>query len=173
MAFQRHSSRHIHAALTDRVTAGLDTLGWLGPNAVPFGATPVKIKDTRPFVGERMASSIEVGDVVISGTDVDASQLEEMGGPLATMRLPFFVDVFTDTIAEATALTDDIRDLFCGRVEGFGRFVPYVNKATDEVVPEWKLELVDVEKVQPEHNFPAEWMSVHVTVEATFSEVVW
>lgn len=174
MAFPRHSSRYIHAALTERVTAGLTSLGWIGPaDDVPFGGIPLTVKDTRPFVGERTASTIEVGDVVVSATSERPAELEEIGGPLSTMELPFFVDCFMDSVAEASALTCDIRDLLMGRVEGFGRYLPFVDKATGQHIPGWTLELDDVERAVPEHNLPTEWQTVHVTVVAAFNEVVW
>lgn len=174
MPFPRHSSRNIHAALVDRVRDGLTSLGWIGPpDDVPFGADPVTIKDTRPFVGERMASSIGVGDVVISAATQNPAMLDELGGPLATMELPFFIDCFTDSVAVATALTDDIRDLLSGRLDGFGRYLPFIDKAVDAHVPGWTLELDDIERVIPEHNFPQEWQSVHCSVVAQFNEVVW
>jgi hypothetical protein len=174
VSFPRHSSRHIHAALVDRVTAGLTSLDWIGPaDAVPFGGNSLKVKDTRPFVGERLAQSIEVGDVVISAATEQPATLEEIGGPLASMELPFFIDCFMDSVAECAALTTDIRDLLCGRVDGFARFMPFIDKATGQLVPGWTLELDDVERAVPEHNLPTEWQSVHVTVVATFNEVVW
>lgn len=174
MAFPRHSSRSIHAALVDRVTAGLTSLGWIGPeDGVPFGGSPLTVKDTRPFVGERIANTITAGDVVISAATETPATLEEIGGPLASMELPFFIDCFMDSIAEASALTSDIRDLLCGRVIGFRRFLPFIDKATNSNVPGWTLELEDVERAVPEHNLPLEWQAVHVTVVARFNEVSW
>lgn len=172
MAFLRHAPRHVHAALVDRITAGLRDLGWLTAGEVPFGGEPVRIKDYRPFVGDRLDSSVSARTVTISAGNEFAPALEEAGGPLSSQEYPFFVDVFMDTNGEATALTSDIRDLLLGRQPGYGRFLTLVNKATGTPVPDWSLELDDIERVVPEHAFPLQWQAVHLTVTAYFHEVI-
>lgn len=175
MAFLRHASRHVHQSLLNMLTEQLATLGWMGPDAVPFGADPVTIIATRPFIGSRLSDQVgATGTTVVFSLGSEAVPgSEELGGALASQDYPFFIDVFSDTEAVGMALSTDIKDILLGRLPGTTRFLTLVDQTTGDAVTSWQVELNDVERVAPEHEFPLQWFAVHVTATAYFPEEVY
>jgi hypothetical protein len=118
--YLRHSTRHLHKTVFDYVNAQLTNMGWTIDGDVPFGAPPVVMQDVLPEEWDE-ESLLEPGTVAVTLGDEDAATNEELGGPLASIEVPFFIDVFMDTPGTTLALALDIRDILCGRVPGSSR----------------------------------------------------
>ena len=171
MTYLRHASRHVHHSVADYLQAQLEELGWTDPDATPFGATPVTLIRTPAIVGGALTEKITAGTVAITLGDEYGPDIEELGGPLHSQDYPLFVDVFQATSAEALALASDIRDIFLARLPGTQRWLDVTNQINDQVVPGWKLEFEDIERVQPETVMPLRWQVIKVTAVAYFPEV--
>lgn len=174
MTFLRHASRHVHQSMVDMLTAQLTTLGWASDQP-PFGADPIQIITTRPFAGTRLSEHIGTTGttVVISlGSELVPDQ-QELGGALASQDYPFFIDVFSDKEAIGLAVATDIKDILLGRLPGTHRFLTVVDQVSGTDVPDWQVEINDVERVSPEHDFPLQWFAVHATATAYFPEEVY
>lgn len=171
MTYLRHASRHVHHSVANYLQDQLDELGWSDPEVTPFGATPATLIRTPAIVGESLDKKVTAGTVAITLGDEYGPDHEEMGGPLHAQEYPLFIDIFQSTSAEALALASDIRDVFLGRLPGTQRWLDVTNQVNDRVVPGWKLEFEDVERVQPETVMPLRWQVVKVTAVAYFPEV--
>jgi hypothetical protein len=171
MAWLRHSPRHIHATIVDYLTGHLDTLGWT-TSTPPFSATQVRIQTFMPPESE--LTKVTSGLLAITmGDEYDAEE-EELGGPLHTQDLPFFVDIFQDKSAHALALATDVRDLLRGRMTGAKRVLTVQDHtlAVPVDVTGWKFEFTDVEREQI-YRLPLYWQTVRCTAMVEFPEVVW
>lgn len=171
MTYLRHAARHVHHTVADYLQAQLDELGWTDPDATPFGAKPVTILRTPSVVGGSLADKVTAGVISVTLGDEFGPDHEEMGGPLHSQEYPFFIDVFQDTHASALALASDIRDIFLGRLPGTQRWLDVVNQVNDQIVPGWKMEFEDIERVAPETVMPLRWQVVKITAVAYFPEV--
>lgn len=174
MTFLRHAGRHIHKTVADYLSTQLGVLGWLDAATTPFGATPVTLI-TRPVVmGNNLdRETVTAGLVSITLGDEQLVDMEELGGPLAAQGYPFFVDIFGDNEAVATALATDVRDIFMGRFPGTVRWLNVLDGATGDEVPGWTMEIEDVERVRPETTQPVFWQTVKLTATTYFQEVVY
>jgi hypothetical protein len=174
MTFLRHAGRHIHKTLADHLSSQLTALGWMDPDTTPYGATPVTLI-TRPVVmGNNLdRETVTAGLVAVTLGDEQLVDMQELGGPLAAQGYPFFVDVFGDNDAIATALATDIRDILLGRFTGSARWLRVLDGATGAVVPDWLIEIDDVERVRPETTQPVFWQTVKFTATTYFPEVVY
>jgi hypothetical protein len=171
MAWLRQSPRHIHATVVDYLTEHLDTLGWTTV-APPFGATQVRIQTFMPPESE--LTKITSGLLAITmGDEFDAMD-EELGGPLHSQELPFFVDCFQGKSGHALALATDVRDIFRGRFSGTKRVLTVQDHtyATPVDVAGWKFEFTDVEREQI-YRLPIYWQTVRCTASVDFPEEVW
>jgi len=167
----RQSPRHIHATVVDYLTDQLDTLGWT-TSTPPFGATQVRIQTYMPPESE--LTKVTSGLLAITmGDEFDALD-EELGGPLHSQELPFFVDIFQDKSAHALALATDVRDALRGRLTDAKRVLTVQdhtqNPATD--VDGWKFEFTDVRRDQI-LRLPIYWQVVRCTAMVEFPEQVW
>jgi len=171
MTYLRHASRHVHYTVANYVQAQLTALDWLDPDSTPFGAKPVRIIKTPAVLGDALVGDITAGTVAITLGDEYGPDSEELGGPLYSQEYPIFIDVFQDTHSTALALASDIRDILLARLPGTQRWLDVVNQVNAQVVPGWKLELEDVERVSPETVLPLRWQVVKVTAVAYFPEV--
>jgi hypothetical protein len=125
-AYLRHSTRHLHKTLFDYLNTQLTELGWTVDGNVPFGAPPVIMQDVLPEEWDE-ESLLEPGTLALTVGDEDAAANQELGGPLAAIEVPFFVDCFMDTPGTSLALALDVRDIFCGRVPGSKRVLNVTN----------------------------------------------
>lgn len=171
MAWLRHAPRHIHATIVDYLTAQLTALAWTTVTP-PFGATQIRIQTFLPPEAE--LTKVTSGLVAITiGDEFDALD-EELGGPLHSQEIPFFVDVFQDKSAHALALATDVRDALRGRFVDAKRVLTVQDHAltppTD--VAGWTFEFVDVEREQI-YRLPLYWQTVRCTAALDFPEVVW
>jgi hypothetical protein len=171
MAWLRHSPRHIHATIVDYLTTQLGTLGWTTVTP-PFGATQVRIQSYMPPESE--LTKVTSGLLAITlGDEFDALD-EELGGPLHSQELPFFVDCFQEKSAHALALATDVRDALRGRHTGSKRVLTVQDHTTNTPVDVagWKFEFTDVEREQI-YRLPIYWQSVRCTAMVEFPEQVW
>lgn len=172
MTYLRHSSRHVHHTVATYLREHLTTLGWIGPSeSTPFGATPVELRTSHPPEWQE-SSRLEAGTVAVTLGDEDAAILEEMGGPLASVEHPIFVDIFMDNEAIALALALDVRDLFYGRLPGSVRSLPVRDFSYDPPISVvgWLLEFDDITRVRP--DTASNWQVVKCTAVTYFAEVV-
>lgn len=174
MAWLRHAPRHIHQTVVEYLTGQLDALGWTDATEAnrPFGAPQVRIQSYLPPESE--LTSVTAGLVAITlGDEFDAVD-EELGGPLHSQEVPFFVDCFMDKDAHALALATDVRDALRGRHTGAKRSLPVkdYSQAPATEVAGWRLEFVDIEREQI-HRIPIYWQTVRTTAWVEFPEEVW
>lgn len=166
--YLRHSTRHLHKTIFDYLNTQLTALGWTVPGDVPFGAPAVIMQDELPeeWAGD---SVLMPGTVAVTLGDEDAAQNQELGGPLALIDVPFFIDVFMDTPGTTKALALDIRDIFCGRLPGSSRFlnVTNYNNFPATVAAGYTVEIDDVTRESVRRN----WEIVKITANLFFPDV--
>ncbi len=152
--YLRHSTRHLHKTLFDYLSDQLATMGWTVDGSVPFNAPVVTLHEVMPDEWEE-ASVLEPGTVAITLGDEDAALNQELGGPLATIEVPFFVDCFMDTPGTTLALALDIRDIFCGRTSGSLRImnVTNYNPSSPTSAPGYTVEFEDVVREKIKKNW--------------------
>jgi hypothetical protein len=171
MAWLQYAPRHIHATIVDYLTDQLDALDWTS-STPPFGATQVRIQTYLPPESE--LTKVTSGLVAITlGDEFDASE-EELGGPLHSQELPFFVDIFQDKSAHALALATDVRDALRGRLTNSKRILAVQDHTQDPPtdVAGWRFEFTDVEREQI-YRLPIYWQTVRCTAFVEFPEEVW
>lgn len=173
MTFLRHASRHVHHSVANYLTDQLDALGWTQAGNVPFDSPVVEVRTSRAIVGGTLGKTTKAGTVAITLGDEFAPDPEEMGGPLSSQEYPLFIDIFQDTEGSTLALATDIKDIFLGRVDGAARWLNVTNQADGFVVPGWRLEFEDVERVEPDFTFALFWQVVKVTAVAHFPEEIY
>lgn len=172
MTWLRHSSRHLHATVTQYLEAQLHTLGWDVTGGVPFGADPVSFVEVWPQDWQSI-SRLASGSVSISVGDEPAVAEQELGGHLVQQDMPIFVDMYCAKASQAMALACDVRDIFLGRLPGSSRVAALKDFRTDPAtdVPGWQIEFIDVIREVPGSLSPL-WQVVKATAECTFNEVV-
>lgn len=171
MTYLRHASRHVHHTVANYLLDQLTALDWTDPANTPFGAPAVTMWRTPAIVGTTLTERVAPGVVSCTLGDEYGPDPEELGGPLHSQEYPLFVDIFQDSHATALALANDIRDIFLGRLPETRRWLDVVNQINGQIVPGWKMELEDVERVKPETVLPLHWQVVKVTAVAYFPEV--
>lgn len=173
MTFLRHAARHVHHTVANHVETQLGVLNWTTVGQVPFDSPVVQVRRTAAIVGGTLGKTTKAGTVAITiGTEF-APGSEEMGGALSSQEYPIFIDVFQDTEATTLALALDIKDILLGRFPGTARYLPVIDQTTGTPVDGWKIELDDVERVEPDYNFALFWQIVKVTAVAYYPEVVY
>jgi hypothetical protein len=174
--FLRFPARSMLQSAADHMTEHLTALGWMTQGQVPFGASVVTIDTRRPFIGMKLNSEV-VSDCTIAITlGTESPELfQELGGPLAQQDYPIFYDVFATKEAVCSALADDVKSILMARGGPQQRFLTIKDYAQvpPTVRSDWWVELTDVEKVIPEHNFPLNWQAVHATAESFFQETIY
>lgn len=173
MAFLRHAARHVHHTVANYVTANLTALDWLTPDETPFGAPLVEVRTSKAITGGTLGKTTKAGVVAVTLGNETTPDPEELGGPLTSQEYPLFIDIFQDTEATTLALATDIKDICLGRFPGATRYLPVIDQATSLAVPGWRIELDDVERVEPDSNFALFWQVVKVTAIAYFPEEVY
>lgn len=171
MTWLQYAPRHIHATIVDYLTDQLDALNWTS-STPPFGATQVRIQTYMPPESE--LTKVTSGLLAITlGDEFDANE-EELGGPLHTQELPFFVDIFQEKSAHALALATDVRDALRGRLTNAKRILTVQDHSQDppQDVAGWKFEFTDVEREQI-YRLPIYWQTVRCTAVVEFPEEVW
>lgn len=168
MTYLRHAVRHVQKRIADHVETHLDTLGWKA-NPAPFGTTPIVVQRAR--IEEALGSSITGNLVAISFADEGEDMEAQLGGGLATVALPFFVDCVGVEEPIALAIASDIKDLLSGRYPDSSRFLDvrdYSATAAGTEVSGYRLELLDVvrEKVAGA-EWRARWHVVKAVAELT------
>jgi len=173
MAFLRHAPRHVHHTVANVIEAQMTALNWKDPSATPLGAPVLRFTREAPLAGGRTTGidKISPGLVTITLGDELPSREEELGGPLSSQEYPIFVDVFMGTDGEATAVASDVRDILLGRFPGTQRSLDVIDQATGTPVDGWRIELDDVERARPNHNYQVHWQVVKVTATTYFNEV--
>lgn len=174
MTYLRHASRHVHHTVANYLQAQLDDLHWTDPHATPFGAATVTMIRTPAVLADgHLEKKVTAGTVAITLGDEYRPMEEELGGPLFSQEYPLFIDVFQTTHSSALALAGDIRDILLGRLPGTKRWLEVINQINAQVVPGWRLELEDIERVAPETTLPLRWQVVKCTAVAYFPEVAY
>lgn len=171
MTYLRHASRHVHHTVANYVAQHLELLDWTDAASTPFGAKPVRIQRTPSVLGDKLADGVTAGVVSITLGDEYGPDPEELGGALSSQEYPLFIDIFQDTHGAALALANDVRDILLARLPGTQRWLDVINQSTGAVVPGWKLELEDIDRVSPETVMPLRWQVVKLTATAYFPEV--
>jgi hypothetical protein len=174
--FLRYPARSVLQSAADHMKTHLGEIGWLTEGQTPFGAPVVTIVTVRPFQGMQLNTDI-VSDCTIAitlGTE-KVEEWQEVGGPLARQDYPIFYDVFANKDAICSALADDVKSILLARGGPQQRFLQITDYGVDPptVRSDWYVELNDVEKVVPEHNFALAWQAVHATAEAYFQETIY
>jgi hypothetical protein len=161
----RHLSRHLHATIPNQVEAHLVATGWLTdgtPGFVPLlGALPVEYLRQRP--DENILKSLKPNMVAVSFGGRTDDEEEQLGGGLLSHEHVVFVDVYAENDAVASALTEDIRDLFAGR---FGsRYFQLIDQATTTPVPGYLCEYDEIFMEPADRELPkVRWHIVRGTV---------
>jgi hypothetical protein len=165
--FLRHSTRHLHKSLFDYLEARLDDLKWTISGEVPFGCPPVIMQDVLPEEWDE-ESVLVPGTLALTIGDEARSLGQELGGPLAMIEVPFFVDVFMDTPGTTLALALDVRDILCGRTKNSTRYPTMYNYNMDPEVqaPGFSIEIEDVFR----SNIKRNWEVVKFTAVMYFQD---
>jgi hypothetical protein len=113
-------------------------------------------------------------DLAPLGYEIHLFDEQELGGPLHSQELPFFVDCFMDKDAHALALATDVRDILRGRFAGSKRSLPVMDytDAPAAEAPGWRIEFQDIEREQI-YRIPIYWQTVRATAFIEFPEEVW
>lgn len=156
----RHSTRHLHRSVFEYLDDQLTSLGWTVPGRVPFNATPVALQDLLPEEFEE-ESLLVPGTVAVTVGDEPEVLGQEMGGPLALIEVPIFIDVFMEDPGTTLALALDVRDIFCGRLPGTSRYLKVKNYASYPAVElnSYTVEFEDVIRQNQKKN----WETVKIT----------
>lgn len=168
--YLRHSSRHLHRTVFDYLAGQLEELGWTVSGSVPFNSPVVKMQEVLPdeWKGD---SVLAPGTLAVTLGDEPSAEGQELGGPLAQIEIPLFVDCFMDTPATTLALALDVRDIFCGRLPGTVRYlnVTDYNDPDMPVADGYSIEFTDVTR----ERIKKDWEVIKVTVVLTFPEVTY
>ncbi len=159
--YLRHSTRHLHRTMFDYLSSQLELMKWTVDGETPFSVDPVVLQDVLPQEFEEESQLVPGTVAVTLGDEADALN-QELGGPLAMIEVPFFVDVFMDTPGTTLALALDIRDALCGRTTGSSRYHNVINYNTagePSIAPGYTVEVEDVTRVSPKKN----WETVKFT----------
>lgn len=173
MTFLRHASRHVLHTVANHVDTQLGVLGWTTPGSVPFDSPVVKVRRTAAIAGGTLGKTTQAGTVAVTLGNEFSPDPQELGGALSSQDYPIFVDVFQDTEATTLALATDVKDILLGRLPGAARYLPVIDQSTGLAVPDWTIELDDIERVEPDYNFALFWQVVKVTAVAYFPEVIY
>lgn len=171
MTYLRHSTRHVHHTVIKYLREQLTALNWIGSEeTTPFGATPVELFTVHPPEWKQ-DQKLQAGKVAITLGNEVMSTLEEMGGPLTSVEIPIFVDIYMDDESIALALALDVRDIFHGRLPDSVRWLPVLDFAESPptAVEGWTLEFDDITRVRPDDSIV--WQVVKVTALTYFPEV--
>ena len=171
MTYLRHASRHIHHTVANYIVEHLTALGWTQEGNVPFDSPVVKVWKSPAIIGNSLDRNVVPGVVAINLGNEITPDLEELGGPLTSQVYPVFIDIFQDHEATALALANDVKDILLGRLPGTRRSLRLINQVTGQEVPDWWIELDDIERVKPDSNFALRWQVVKVSANAYFNEV--
>jgi hypothetical protein len=166
--YLRHSTRHLHRTIFEYLEGHLEAMGWTVSGSTPFGAPVVTMQAELPEEWDEQ-SVLMPGTVALTLGDEAQALNQEMGGPLALIEVPFFVDVFMDTPGTTLALALDIRDIFCGRAPGSTRYlrVKNYNPSTPVDAPGYTMEFDDVYRQNQKKN----WETVKITANMYFQDV--
>lgn len=169
----RWSSRHVHQSVCDYVTERLEDLGWTVPGSVPTGSAPVRIITELPDEWDPEESMLENGTLAITLGDEPDAKPEEMGGSLASIDFPIFVDIYYNVPSEALSLALDVRDIFCGRLPGAKRYLDVTNYASESntLAPGYRMEFENVQRSKPSGKVG--WQVVKCTAVLYFPETVY
>lgn len=140
----RFSSRHIRETIKDYLFTNMGVLGW--DTDPPFGTTPVAFKDEFPFEWEQIAK-LQANQLAVSFDTEFPGTLEELGGPLASMRMTVFIDCYMENASLAVAILNDVRDILMGRFDGTSSIIPVLDYVQNppEPVPGWYIDLHDID----------------------------
>lgn len=167
VGYLRHSTRHLHRTVYDYLNTELTALGWTVADSVPFNAPVVRMQETLPDEWDQ-ASVLEPGTVAVTLGDENATQGQELGGPLGLIEVPIFIDCFMDTDSTALALALDVRDIFTGRIGTARRYKPVNNyNVTPEVeATGYSVEFDDVVRDRVKNK----WHVVKLTAQMYFPD---
>jgi hypothetical protein len=165
--FLRHSTRHLHRSLFDYLQDRLEDTGWTGDQPINFGCEPVVMQDQLPEEWDQ-ESVLVPGTMALTIGDEAQALGQELGGPLAMIEVPFFVDVFMDTPGTTLALALDIRDILCGRTKNSTRYPMMFNYNVDPEVQAsgYSIEIEDVFR----SNIKRNWEVVKFTAVMYFQD---
>ena len=76
-------------------------------------------------------SQWKAGRIAVTLGGEPPSNEGEVGGPLALVEMPVFVDVFMENARQASCVTEDLRDLLQGKVPGFSPVQPLYDYTQD------------------------------------------
>lgn len=163
----RHSTRHLHKSLFQYLSTALTANGWVEGD-INFGCPPVILEDVLPEEWDE-ESILKPGTMAITVGDETGALGQELGGPLAMIQIPFFVDVFMDTPGTTLALALDVRDILCGRLAGSTRYPVLYNYNPSTPIPAagYSVEIEDVLR----QNVKKNWEVVKFTACMYFPDV--
>lgn len=165
--YLRHSTRHLHKTVFDYLSNQLATLGWTVDGDVPFDAPTVRLQEELPDEWDS-AKVLKPGTVAITLGDENEAKNQELGGPLALIQVPLFIDVFMDTPGTTLALALDVRDIFTGRLPGTVRFLDVYDYSpnTPAIAQGYRMEFEDVIR----QNVKKNWEVVKITAMLYFPD---
>jgi hypothetical protein len=164
---------HLQNSVKDLLTAALTDLGWIADPIPSYITSPVSIEEDwdaeMALAGQGPNNPNTVG---ISTGDLGDSIPYELGsnfGGLMAYRYPVFMDVYGESRAVATRLSDDIRDVLLGELFTATRFLPIYDHSTSPatLVVDQPVEQCNVEARWPsgvgEQDWKRAWRVVAMT----------
>ncbi len=169
MTYVRHASRKLAWTFERNLRAHLTSCGWITPPIV-FNTTPVTITTRRiPESEMQTITGNLVGIFFGSETDDAPTQL---GGGFSAVQHQVYVDAIAVNEAIGLALASDIKDFLTGRAPGLSRYFhlrDYDTDAGGTELPDWQIEITDVERQRPDNNqVKLFWQVLVATLEMTF-----
>jgi hypothetical protein len=169
VTYVRHASRKLAWTFERNLRASLDSLGWITP-PIAFSTTPVTITTRRIPESEMQAITGNLVGVFF-GAETDDAPFQLGGGYQVTSH-QVFVDIVAVNEAVGLALAGDIKDVLSGRVPGKSRYFNLRDYDTDPggiLLPDWQVEVVEVERQRPDNNqVKLFWQVLVASLEMTF-----
>lgn len=168
----RHAARHIEASILSWLVDHMTSLDWLEATQTlrPFGSGLPVFKVASTGRGDDPSGRVAAGtkapqvNLVLAGSGTDEEQ--ELGGSLVEASYDLLIDVIAAPRGLLMAFNEDIVDLLMGRTAS--PCPPFIDQATDSVVPGETLEILDVSWgfAKPERD---DWILITARVSRTLS----
>lgn len=144
-------ARLIEDSLVQMITDSLRALGWMDPARQHL---PLNIID------EPVDPDVEIPlNTIAFEASIVSDKPAEVGSNLTEDRWPFYIDVYAESKALGTHLSNDIRDILRGKFPSIGRTGPVLDVYDlRQATPPWIFGCV-IENVRCDkgHNWPQPW----------------
>ena len=171
MSYLRHASRHVFHTVAARIETAIGELGWTSADEAerPFGVDRVAVRRHTPVTGENGDGFKPYVLAITLGSEAMPEE-QELGNGVSMQEYPIFCDILMPNDALAVTLASDVRDLCLGRMTGYRRAFPVIDQITQAAVPDWRIELDDIERTRPDVDLPLAWQVVKLTAQVHFPE---